>query len=65
MGPDFPVERKNRARAGIIPLYSALVRPHMESYVQFQGPQFRKDIEVLEQVQRTAKELMKEQELLL
>lgn len=37
----------------------------MESYVQFQGPQFRKDIEVLEQVQRMAKELMKEQELLL
>eukprot|EP00061_Rhincodon_typus_P004403 g22488.t1 len=37
----------------MLQLYKTLVRPHLENYVQFWSPHYRKDVEALETVQKT------------
>jgi len=44
--------RYGRLREVILPLCSVLVRPHLESSIQMWNPQHRRDVDLLECVQR-------------
>jgi len=49
----------SRSREVIPPLYSALLTPHLQSCLQLWSPQHRKEVDLLEQIQRKATKMIR------
>jgi len=54
----IPSSVTGKLKEGILPLCSALVRPHRESCVQLRSPQHRADLDLSEGVQRRATKII-------
>lgn len=56
-------EMTSRMREVVLPLYSALLKPQPECCIQLWGPQHRKGMDLLEQVQNRATKIIRGAEL--